>query len=142
MQGAVGFGDVEAETDFAKMARTCAMQNAVKFESTELRLRVRQNVFNGGKLQEITGIARAETQTLTAIDNRAAQAQSDRGNAISESHRRYRIKIMGAHHARKIRIEAWAVNRSHNLLQDDCHLLFFQAIRSGAHVSLGMLAEG
>src|ERR1700686_1164025 len=141
MQGAVGFGNVEAETDFAEMSRACAVRNAVKFQGAEFRLRIRQNVFDRGKLQQIAGIARTEAQALAAIDYRAAKTKSDRGNAISESHRRYRIKIVGAYHARKIRIEAWAVNRAHNLLEHDRHLFLFQAIGSGAHVSLCMLAE-
>ena len=33
------------------------------------------------------------------------------------------------------------MRRSHDLLQNDRHLLFFQTIGGGSHISLGVLAE-
>src|SRR5579864_8158167 len=98
------------------MARACVLGNTVEFEGTEFGLRVRQDIFHRGKLEQIARIARAEAQTLAAIDHGAAQAESDSGNAVGKSHRRYGIEVVRTHHAGKVGIETRAVNRSHDLL--------------------------
>src|SRR5579864_8580992 len=142
MECAISFGDVETEADFAQMAGARAGGSAVKFEGAELGLRVRQDVFDGRKLQEVARIARTEAEALATIYHGAAQAESDRGDAVSEGHGFYGIEVVRTHNSRKIGIEARAMHRAYHLLQNHRHLFFFQTIRGGAHVGLGVLAEG
>src|SRR5215469_11018735 len=122
------------------MALPFAARNAIEFESAEFGLRVRQNVFDRRKLQQIPWIARTEANALATINDSASQAKSHGCDAIGVGHRRYGVKVVRSHDAREIRIEARAMQGAHDLLQNDGHLLLFQAIRSGAHISLGVLA--
>src|SRR5215469_18467559 len=99
------------------MSLPFAVRHASQFESTEFRLRVPQNVFDGRKLQKISRVARAEINALATIDDSASQAKSHGRNAIGVGHRRDRVKIMRPHNAGEIRIEARAMQATHDLLK-------------------------
>ncbi len=141
LQCAVALGGVQTETLLVPMSRT-AVGGAMQLQAPEFRLRVGEYVFDRGKLHQVVGIARAESQTLPAIHHGSAQAQSDGGDAVFEGHRRHGIIIARAHDSGEIGIEARPVARAHNLLENHRHFFFFQAIRRRPHVGLRMAAEG
>ena len=138
---AVALGGIQAEPPLVPMPRT-AGRSAIQLQGPEFRLRVGQYVFDRGKLHQVVGITRTESQTLPAIHHRPAQAESHGRDAILEGHGRHRIKIVRAHDSGEIRIKALPVGRAHNLLENHRHLFFFQTIRRRAHVGFRMAAEG
>ena len=90
----------------------------------------------------MTRITRAEAEALPTINHGASESQGHCGDTVPELHGRNRVEIVGARHSGKVRIKAPSVWRADHLLQDDCHLFFFQAVGCGTHVGFRVLAEG
>src|SRR4029077_2925266 len=144
VKGSVGLGGVQTKANFTKRGNHVffAALNVGQLERQKVRLRIGENILHRRELDEVSRIARAECQTLTAIDHSAAEAQDDCGNAVVRVHRRHWIEVIGAHDSGEIRIKTLVVGGADHLLENDGHFFFFQPIRRRAHVCLRVLAEG
>ena len=86
--------------------------------------------------------ARTEVQHASAFDDRPAQAERHRGHAVLGLQRCLRIEVVRPRHAREIGIEPRPVLGADDLLNDDRHLLFFEAVGRRPQVGLGVAQEG
>src|SRR5215472_9418825 len=123
------------------MSGTGFVQSTVEFACAEFSLRVRENVFHRGELQQVARIARTETEAFTAVDDGASQAERNGGDSVGKGHRLYRIKVVRTHDAGEVGIEALTMLSSYDLLQNHRHLFFFQTIGGCAYIHLRVLTE-
>src|SRR5262249_32979835 len=114
----IRFGGVQAKSCFPEGGGRLGIMTlfVIHRESPKLGLRVGQNVLYRGELQDVARVARTEHQTLATIDNRASQAERDRGHPIFVFHWRHWIEVVRSNHPRKIWIKALTMPRPNYLL--------------------------
>ncbi len=92
-------------------------------------------------MEDLARGARAEADAALPLDDRLAQAERDGGDAVRGGHRRRGIEVVRPRDAREIGIEALAVPRADDPLEDHGHLLLLEAVGRGPQVALGAPAE-
>ena len=85
--------------------------------------------------------ARTEPDAALALDDGLAEAERDGGDAVPGGHRRRRIEVIRARDAREVGVEALAVSRPDDPLEDHGHLLLLEAVGRRSQVALGAPAE-
>ena len=108
-------------------------------EGKEGRLCVAQSSLHFAHLQHLVGMIWIDTQALSAIDDVFAKTHCQRHRSFFRLLVTDRIVVDTSCHTRDHRIESVAVSLSHNLLQDDSHLLLVNHIACGCHVVLRAL---
>ena len=106
----------------------------VEVEGKEGCLCITQSRLHLAHLQHLVGMIWIDAQALAAIDDVFAKTHRQRHSAFFRLLIADRIVVDASCHTRDHRIESVAVSLSHNLLQDDSHLLLVDHIACGCHV--------